>query len=111
LYYISAGTLKLFPSPSDDKMAIWRAWEIMEEQSGNTRAAQLVFQRSMRDSMSSREEALIPSNANVDVLTATADMTEINDFDAEVWMNNGSIEGKLPPSIMKKLRNGDTNKR
>eukprot|EP01082_Thalassiosira_pseudonana_P015679 g13855.t1 g13855 contig9:603479-606348(-) len=120
-------TLKLFPSPSDDKMAIWRAWEIMEEQSGNTRAAQLVFQRSMRDSMSSREEALIPSNANVDVLTATADiksllngkkeievsrwMTESNDFDAEVWMNNGSIEGKLPPSIMKKLRNGDTNKR
>ena len=37
--------------------------------------------------------------------------TEGSDLGAEVWMNNGSIEGKVPAKMMKKLRNGDSKKK
>lgn len=122
--HLSAGTLKLFPSPSDDKMAIWRAWEVMEERTGNSRAAQIVFQRSMSDSMSANEEdALpVPARPNLDLTVVTTPKEEKpvrnkskekvelsrlakeGGWDSDVWMNNGSIEGRVPAKMMKKLR-------
>ena len=30
--------------------------------------------------------------------------TESGEMDAEVWMNNGSIEGKVPASMMNRLK-------
>ncbi len=120
--------LKLFSSPSVDKTAIWRAYEVMEERAGNTREAQLVFQRSMRESISSStadEELLFPF-VDGDIGTTTSDLratqksepfnksreVEVSSWSngsdvlgAEVWMNNGSIEGKVPASMMKKFKN------
>lgn len=105
-------------------MAIWRSWEIMEERAGNTRAAQLIFQRSMRDSMSSKDEGAIPESPDLDMITTPVVETpakskgkeievsrwvsEGNEWDSEVWINNGSIEGKIPAKMMKKLMQGDS---
>ena len=122
--------LKMFRSSSVDKMAIWRAYEIMEERAGNSREAQLVFQRSMRESISSStaDEELMFASVNGDVDPKKSDLvaavnlkskppkrskevevsswsTGSNVLEAEVWMNNGSIEGKVPASMMKKLKN------
>jgi len=121
-------SLKLFRSPSVDKTAIWRAYEVMEERAGNTTEAQMVFGRSMRESMAassaveedittsggvtvndtgtsatrSRPKSAKMSNSEVEVSRWD---TGSNELDAEVWINNGSIEGKVPPSMMKKLKN------
>ena len=108
-------TLKNFPSPSDDKTAVWRAYEVMEERNGNYRKAQQVFQRSMREAMASEDEEIFPERAS-DVGVVDSSVKEINkevevsrwqtgssDLEAEVWLNNGSIEGKVPAKMMKKL--------
>lgn len=114
--------LKLFRSPSVDKTVIWRAYEVMEERAGNTREAQLVFQRSMRETISSStvDEEMVFSGMGGDVAYASQKSktpkknkevdvsswsTGSDELDAEVWMNNGSIEGKVPASMMKKLKN------
>ncbi|KAL7541446.1 hypothetical protein ACHAWF_006931 [Thalassiosira exigua] len=119
-------SLKLFRSPSADKTAVWRAYEVMEERAGNTREAQLVFQRSMGESMALStgggdemvsDAAVVPS----DLLSTSPPRskserrskevefsrwdTGSNELDAEVWMNDGSIEGKVPPRQMKKYKN------
>ncbi len=115
-------TLKYFSSQSDDKTAVWRAYEIMEEQAGNYRKAQQVFQRSMREDMASKDEEIIPERASdVDIVDSLDKekskevevsrwQTGSSDLGAEVWLNNGSIEGKIPAKMMKKLRNGDSKK-
>ena len=110
-------TLKYFSSPSDDKTAVWRAYEIMEERAGNYRKAQQVFQRSMREVMASEDEEIIPERASdVDMVDSLVKdkskevevsrwQTGSSELGAEVWLNNGSIEGKIPAKMMKKLRN------
>ena len=35
------------PPSSNDKMAVWRAYELMEQKAGNLKAVQQVYQRSM----------------------------------------------------------------
>ena len=106
----------------------------MEERAGNTRQAQMVFQRSMAETMSkkSTDEEVITargtttpiSNGEEPVLMMSAAASpkikpskknkeievsrwnaESNDLDAEVWMNNGSIEGKVPAAMMNRLKN------
>jgi len=116
-------TLKYFSSQSDDKTAVWRAYEVMEERAGNYRRAQQVFQRSMREDMTSKDEEIVPERASdVDMVDSSFKEkskevevsrweTEGSDLGAEVWMNNGSIEGKVPAKMMKKLRNGDSKKK
>lgn len=119
-----AGTLRLFPSPSDDKMAIWRAWEVMEERTGNSRAAQIVFKRSMSDSLSANEEDALPvreiPNLDLNVITAPKEEKPVRNkskeklelsrlakeggWDSDVWLNNGEIIGRVPAKEMKKLR-------
>lgn len=115
-------TLKYFSSASDDKTAVWRAYEIMEDRAGNYRKAQQVFQRSMREEMASKDEEIIPERASdVDIVDSLVKnkskevevsrwQTGSSDLGAEVWLNNGSIEGKIPAKMMKKLRNGDSSK-
>ena len=116
----------MFPTPSDDKMALWRSWEIMEERTGNSRAAQLIFQRSMSDSMAAtnEQESFVPErpSLNLNVITAPKEedifsatnkrkeklelsrLAKEGGWDSDVWMNNGSIEGKVPAKTMKRLR-------
>lgn len=114
-------SLKQFRSPSSDKTSIWRAYEIMEERAGHTRQAQTIFQRSMIDSTMEeqiRDDGITTSDALAPTPAASKPKpskrskevefsrwnTESNEMDAEVWMNNGSIEGKVPASMMKKLK-------
>jgi hypothetical protein len=116
-------SLKLFRSPSVDKTAIWRAYEVMDERAGNTREAQVVFQRSMQESMSSstdEDEEILKSRAGLEGFAKVSDRSkamkrvkedEISwldgtvELDGDVWMNDGSIEGKVPAFMMKKLKN------
>lgn len=118
-YFYVLGALKQFPSSSDDKMSVWRAYEVMEQRAGNSKAAQLVSQRSMRESFEV-QDAYISDDVEVptiepesieDVLKKTEDLEVVrwgatsmdtSSMGGEVWMNNGSIEGKVPASLMKK---------
>jgi len=119
--------LGMFGGSSADKTAIWRAYEIMEERAGNTREAQRVFRRSMGEAMvddlaeERGGEGVTPVNPSTeaeDLVNASRLRpsrkrevevsrwdTGSDELDAEVWMNNGSIEGRLPASMMKKLKN------
>jgi hypothetical protein len=49
LIFSIPGALIQFGSQSEEKMALWRAYELMESQAGNFKAAQNVYQRSIRD--------------------------------------------------------------
>lgn len=117
-------SLKRFPAASDDKMALWRAYELMEQRAGNTDAALQVFQRSMRESMGVREvqerfgdnldesvqivepepsmNEVLQQSKEVEVVRWGGDSDPVGRMTGEVWMNNGSIEGKVPMSSLKK---------
>ena len=112
------GALRQFTSFSNDKMAIWRAYELMEADAGNAKAAQNVYQRSIRDSLgSTRSESITygsSSDENADdvlpteVVLKKSGEVEFSRWNSEgfgesaVWVNDGSIEGKVPASTMNK---------
>ena len=118
--------LQSFDSQSEEKLALWRAYELMESQAGNQKAAQSVYQRSIRDAIVKDDQSPIESYENRCV-TKDAQITpprdevlkntssnevEVSQWkskrdtafgkNTEVWMNAGSIEGKVPQSTMKK---------
>jgi tetratricopeptide (TPR) repeat protein len=115
-------SLTRFPAASDDKMALWRAYELMEQRAGNTDAALQVFQRSMRESMTVQEASLdddvgelaprvkpepsmkevLQQSQEVEVVRWGGDSSTTGRMRGDVWMNNGSIEGKVPLSSLKK---------
>ena len=92
----------------------------MEVEAGNTKAAQNVYQRSIRDSMGGNIESSITYNSeniiedpvietpSKEVLKKTneVEVSRWNSRDSfgesDVWMKDGSIEGKVPSSAMKK---------
>lgn len=92
----------------------------MEIEARNLKAAQNVYQRSIRDSMSGNkfESSINYDSENLqfdDTTTGSDDVfkksSEVevsrwNSLDgfgnSDVWMNDGSIEGKVPASAMKK---------
>ena len=115
--------LKQFSSASDDKILIWRAYELMEQKAGNMKVAQSVYQRSIRESMSTSSEVVLPDGPDVvvqrrldpppdikDLLKKSTNEVEVvrwesaasDSMDGEVWLNKGSIEGRVPPSAMNK---------
>jgi len=111
-----------FAAGSDEKVSLWRAYELMEQRTNNSKAAQQVYQRSMRESMSSLQEEevknyesesrakkepeiddILRKSKEVEIVRWGGDNT-ISSMKGEVWMNNGSIEGKVPASILKKTK-------
>jgi tetratricopeptide (TPR) repeat protein len=118
--------LNRFPA-SDDKMALWRNYELMEQRAGNTDAALQVYQRSMRESigvidqnldemsvpLSPVQEAepslkeVLQQSKEVEVVRWGGDSTSMR---RDVWMNNGSIEGKMPMKKRKNKRNKSENR-
>jgi hypothetical protein len=138
-------------------MAIWRAYELMESQAGNFKAAQNVYQRSIRDaivkgdypdfdrSLVSRKNhiyflamksyiSVYLSNPSpnhspqqnkardvnieppIDDILKESNEVEVSRWSSksdagfggrkrEVWLNDGSIEGKVPKSAMRKKSN------
>jgi tetratricopeptide (TPR) repeat protein len=118
--------LRQFGSQSEEKSALWRAYELMEMQAGNIKAAQEVYRRSLRDLMKDKDKLSIdPKTGSIEAPTTQSPEDDIlkptevefsswkrkRDLsfreNAEVWVNekDGSIEGKVPMSTMKKKRN------
>ena len=153
-----AGALIQFGAQSEEKTSLWRAYELMESEAGNFKAAQNVYQRSIRDAIVKGNEfgdidenkSLVSQNHNpdqnlslvamkspfvhkirlntvihliqkapdVDIVPERDDILKVSnevEFSRwrgnsnsgfgekrEVWMNDGSIEGKVPASTMKK---------
>lgn len=110
-------SLKRFPPASEDKMALWRAYELMEQRAGNADASRQVYQRSVRESWAIKEEDFDTSVGDCTSATqAEPSISEVlqqskevelvhwggDSLRGEVWMNNGSIEGKVPRSSLKR---------
>lgn len=120
----SIGALRQFTSFSSDKMSIWRAYEVMEAEAGNIKDAQNVYQRSIRDSMGSiKTESITYESSSTDkndddvpeteeVLKKSTRNSEVEFSrwnsqgfgESSVWVNDGSIEGKVPASAMNKTQ-------
>ena len=121
--------LKQFTTLSDDKIALYRSYELMEQRAGNVKASQNVYQRSIRESMSngSVSDVVLPDEPNLvvqpkldpppDLKTVLKKSTPANEVEVvrwrsasdsmngEVWLTReGSIEGRVPSSVMKKKR-------
>jgi tetratricopeptide (TPR) repeat protein len=122
--------LTQFEPGTTEKKQIWRAYELMEQSADSFRGAQDVYQRAMRESFKlqdiQQEEAEAEDTSssilfNTTVSTAPKDAEEnrrsskkeyevvrwdqgSSSMRAEVWMNHGSIEGKVPAAAMKKKR-------
>ena len=121
--------LKQFTTLSDDKIALYRSYELMEQRAGNVKASQNVYQRSIRESMStgSVSDVILPDEPNLvvqpkldpppDLKTVLKKSTPANEVEvvrwrsatdsmnSEVWLTReGSIEGRVPSSVMKKKR-------
>ena len=115
--------LTLFPA-SDDKMALWRNYELMEQRAGNKDAALQVYQRSMRESIGIRDHNLDelplttvvkePEPAMNKVLQRSKEVEVVrwggDSMGGDVWMNNGSIEGKMPMNKRKQKRKNSNNR-
>eukprot|EP00559_Dactyliosolen_fragilissimus_P006427 CAMPEP_0184859160 /NCGR_PEP_ID=MMETSP0580-20130426/4174_1 /TAXON_ID=1118495 /ORGANISM="Dactyliosolen fragilissimus" /LENGTH=1113 /DNA_ID=CAMNT_0027355635 /DNA_START=298 /DNA_END=3639 /DNA_ORIENTATION=- len=117
--------LKQFLTSTDEKMALWRAYELMETKGGNDDAAQSVYSRSIRDAMvtddyftetnkmpstKTNNNKSIPAMNNVlkkseEVEVSSWRSSRESSFGGnEVWMNDGSIEGRVPFSYMNKKK-------
>jgi tetratricopeptide (TPR) repeat protein len=116
--------LKQLPAASNEKMAVWRSYEQMEKNAGNTSEALQVYQRSMREAMiihddiasgevEDGKQAEVAASATrtkekrIDDVLKRSEEVEVERWNAEsmrgeVWLNNGSIEGKLPKAAMKR---------
>jgi hypothetical protein len=89
----------------------------MEQRLGNVREAQNVYQRSMRENFTVEDEVF---KDDVPRKGSSQKQTEINkvlkrsnevevvrwgdSLGGEIWMNNGSIEAKVPKSVLQKSR-------
>jgi len=120
--------LKQFTTMSDDKIALYRSYELMEQRAGNDKASQNVYQRSIRESMSTGpvSDVILPDEPDLvvqpkhdpppDLKTvlkkSTANEVEVvrwrsssDSMNNDVWLTReGSIEGRVPSSAMKKKR-------
>jgi tetratricopeptide (TPR) repeat protein len=129
--FIFERALTQFEPGTTEKKQIWRAYELMEQSADSFRGAQDVYQRAMRESFklqdTRQEEAEESDDNSNSILYGTTASTAPKDAEengssskkeyevvrwdqgsssmkAEVWMNHGSIEGKVPAATMKKKR-------
>ena len=119
--------LKQFTAGTDEKRQIWRSYELMEQRIGNSAGAQDVYQRSMRESMAVIEDTMIEGDPIKKLIPESdidgdarsnkrTDEIEVSRWEdgssssmkGEIWFNNGSIEGKVPQSAMRKKQNPKT---
>eukprot|EP00526_Cylindrotheca_closterium_P000093 CAMPEP_0113649192 /NCGR_PEP_ID=MMETSP0017_2-20120614/26130_1 /TAXON_ID=2856 /ORGANISM="Cylindrotheca closterium" /LENGTH=864 /DNA_ID=CAMNT_0000561533 /DNA_START=103 /DNA_END=2697 /DNA_ORIENTATION=+ /assembly_acc=CAM_ASM_000147 len=123
--------LQQFEPGTVERKQMWQAYELMEQNAGNPAGATGVYQRSMREvfklqdteeeeEMESEEESVTEPSSTVggvekedeklkeyDVMQwdqGSSNSMKAEAMETEVWLNNGSIEGKVPTSTMKKKR-------
>jgi tetratricopeptide (TPR) repeat protein len=114
--------LKQFTTGTSEKNLLWTSYERMEKRAGNTAGALEVYQRFVRESFDQadviKQDIPVPESPSLAADKQKAE--EISSVDkkeyevvrwdpgttmqAEVWMNNGSIEGKVPKAVMGKKR-------
>jgi tetratricopeptide (TPR) repeat protein len=118
-----------FEPGTSEKNRMWRAYELMEQSAANFDGAQGVYQRAMRESFKVQEQqqaddenspgpkslrVTATSKPEKDKTRSSEKEYEVVRWDqgssmkAEVWMNDGSIEGKVPTAAMKKKRSSNT---
>ena len=116
--------LKQFAPGTEEKKQLWRSYETMERRAGNDAGAQDVYQRAMRESFSAAEQdddvnegflgrrsTAITNTQKVEEGNEENKEYEVSRWDqgstsmkAEIWLNNGSIEGKVPQATMERKR-------
>jgi len=133
--------LKLLPHSSPDKLTLWRAYELLELDAGNLEAAEIIHYRGLKEAKTlqdsfargvsdieddlERESSMVDSDVSVDdvlnndqveLIARWKGKGNVGYFDFEdeedVWLNNGSIEGRVPMHKMNKHgKNKDKNKK
>jgi len=114
--------LKQFSTPTDEKLILWQAYESMESEAGNSQKAQSVYQRSIGDAIAIQDEFITDRSSKIlksdsksinssKRILDDGNEVEVSRWDKkptfgenDVWLNDGSIEGKVPPSTMKKTK-------
>ena len=119
-------SLRQFEPGTSEKKRLWSSYEAMEQRAGNVSAAQEVYQRAVRESISKEEKGENSDELDIPAIAAGAGNKDANrsndstvgsrqEFEVirwgqdsssmkrEVWMNDGSVEGKVPKSTMTKL--------
>ena len=125
--------LQQFEPGTTERKQLWQAYELMEQNAINPAGATAIYQRSMREvfklqdikeekEQESEEQSIAePVSTVVDVKEkeeekkkeydvmqwdqGSSSSMKAESMESEVWMNNGSIEGKVPTSAMKRKRN------
>ncbi len=118
-------SLRQFEAGTSEKKRLWVAYETMEQRVGNVLAAQEVYQRAVRESITKEEKVEKWEELDIPSMAAGAGNKDANFLDGgtgarkefevirweqdassmkrEVWLNDGSVEGKIPKSTMNKL--------
>ena len=123
--------LKQFAPGTTEKKRLWRLYELMEEKAGSPGGGQEVYRRAVAESITTTEEEFKGDDIDFASMAATAvnkDATqgdkkskegqrsrnkefEVLRWDQgsssmknEVWMNDGSIEGKVPQATLDKMK-------
>ena len=89
----------------------------MEQRLGNIKEAQNVYQRSMREQMALEDEIFQEDrsavNTRAEIGSVLPRSVEVESWGSdslggvvrgEIWMNGGSIEAKVPKSVLEKNR-------
>lgn len=116
-------SLRQFEPSTTEKKRLWTAYEAMETRTGNQIAAQEVYRRAVRESIIKGEEGDTQDELDIPTMARVAgnkDATQVkNDkkkefevvrwdretsLNGEVWMKDGSVEGKVPRATMNKLK-------
>jgi hypothetical protein len=87
----------------------------MEQRLGNVREAQNVYQRSMRENFTVEDEVFKDDMPRRGSSKKQTEMNKVlkrsnevevvrwgDSLGGEIWMNNGSIEAKVPQSVLQK---------
>jgi tetratricopeptide (TPR) repeat protein len=102
--------LPKFSPGSDEKVSLWRSYELMEQRQANVEAAQQVYQRAIGEAITVNIDSPPVRDKRPTTQTATTDSTisaagdeksevEVSrwvDGGGEVWLNDRAIETKLP---------------
>jgi len=119
---IFENALPKFAPGSEEKVSLWRSYELMEQRLGNLSASQQVYQRSMREAMSMTEPVDVSpprggtnrvngegsSKDQAEQSFRRENEVEVVRWDGgggEVWLNDRAIEGKVPFSMRNRKRN------
>ena len=116
-------SLRQFEPGTTEKKRLWAAYEEMEKRAGNNAAAQEVYRRAVRESITKAEDGETQDELDIASMARVAgnkDATDVTDdskkefevvrwdrgssMKGEVWMNDGSVEGKVPKAAMEKLK-------